>query len=132
MNERQPFLKRTMVSLRQGFTLLFLLIGTMDSFASNRSTGHAPLRICIMVEPSPLTYVSGYANRFQALFHYLAENTADDVQVVTTETLVQDRPNEWLGIPVHYTFGFLLPHYPSMSLSADCTLNGSFGIQSLT
>jgi sulfoquinovosyltransferase len=111
-----------MVSLRQGLTLLLLLIGTMDSFASKSITDHSPLRICVMVEPSPLTYVSGYANRYQALFHYLAENTMDDVQVVTTETLVQDRPKEWLGIPVHYTFGFRLPHYPSMSLSADCTL----------
>jgi sulfoquinovosyltransferase len=121
MKNGNDILGRTtmVVSLRQGLALVTLLLGTMDSFSS---ISHAPLRICIMVEPSPLTYVSGYANRFQALLHYLVENTADDVQVVTTETLVQDRPNEWMGIPVHYTFGVRLPHYPSMSLSADCTL----------
>jgi sulfoquinovosyltransferase len=111
--------------LRQVCTLLIFLVGTMASLASNSSSSssrsQSPLRICILVEPSPLTYVSGYANRFQALLHYLAENTMDNVHVVTTETLVQDRPNEWLGIPVHYTVGVRLPHYPSLSLSADCT-----------
>jgi sulfoquinovosyltransferase len=76
-----------------------------------------------MVEPSPLTYVSGVTNRFLALLRYLAEkHTADDVHVVTAENLVQDRPKEWLGIPFHYTLGVTLPYYPSMSLSADFTL----------
>jgi len=80
------------------------------------------LRLCILVEPSPLTYVSGYANRFQALLHYLAENTTDAVHVVTTEQLVEKRPVDYMGVfPVHYTTGVRLPHYPSLTLSADWT-----------
>lgn len=81
-----------------------------------------PLRVCLFVEPSPFTYVSGYANRFQALLQYIAEYHQDDVQVVTTEVVNTSKlPRKWLRFPIHYTAGFRLPHYPLMSLSCDYT-----------
>lgn len=43
----------------------------------------APQRICIFVEPSPFTYVSGYRNRFTSMIKYLVE-VGCDVLVVTT------------------------------------------------
>lgn len=77
-----------------------------------------PLRVCILVEPSPLTYVSGYANRFQALLSHLCERD-DTVEIVTTEVVAVDPPSVWSGFPVHYTPGVRLPYYPLMSLGTD-------------
>ena len=45
-----------------------------------------PKRICIFVEPSPFTYVSGYKNRFTTMIKYLVE-AGCDVLVVTTGEL---------------------------------------------
>jgi len=78
------------------------------------------MRVCVVVEPSPFTYTSGYKNRFQALFQYL-HDIQDDVEVVTTEVVAQDRPTQWLGYPVHHTCGFRLPGYQLLSLSVDWT-----------
>jgi sulfoquinovosyltransferase len=83
-----------------------------------------PFRICILVEPSPLTYVSGYANRFQALLRYLCE-VQDAVEMVTTEVIVADPPSLWLGFPVHYAAGVRLPHYPLMSICTDWTFKAA-------
>jgi sulfoquinovosyltransferase len=86
------------------------------------SLHHHPLRICVLVEPSPITYVSGYANRFQALLEYLALGCNDEVQIVTTEVVVKERPSQFLGvIPIRYTAGIRLPCYPQMSVSVDYT-----------
>ena len=81
-----------------------------------------------MVEPSPLTYVCGYANRFQALLRHLA-TTDDHVQIVTTDVVAPALPDSWLGFPVHHTGGVRLPHYPLMSLSFDWTLTAARVIQ---
>jgi Glycosyltransferase Family 4 len=84
-----------------------------------------PLRICILVEPSPLTYVSGYANRYQALLQYLHEHQPQDaVELVTAEVVVPNPPTSWSDgkVPVHYTAGVRLPHYPLMSLATDWKL----------
>lgn len=84
-----------------------------------------PLKILVMVEPSPLTYCSGYANRFKELFSHL-KSTNDDVHIVTANDIAAPahmKPNTWLGkFPVHHTQGMRLPHYPLMSISIDYTL----------
>lgn len=81
-----------------------------------------PLKICLLVEPSPFSYTSGYANRFQELIHYLVKN-GDTVEVITTEAVnVHHRVSEWRGVPVHHTFGVRLPWYPLLSVSMDWTL----------
>lgn len=46
----------------------------------------APRRVCIFVEPSPFTYVSGYKNRFTTMIKYLVE-AGCQVLVVTTGAL---------------------------------------------
>jgi hypothetical protein len=82
-----------------------------------------PLKLCIMVEPSPFTYVSGYANRFQELLRHL-KASKEQVEIVTTEVNVKakDRPSESFGFPIHYTRGVRLPLYNQISLSLDWTL----------
>jgi len=79
-----------------------------------------PLRICLFVEPSPITYVSGYANRFQALLRYLSHQK-DHVELTTVELVHPQAPSEWLNIPIHYTRGIRFPCYPVMSISIDWT-----------
>jgi len=79
------------------------------------------LRVCLMVEPCPLTYVSGYANRFQELLKHLAAEK-DSVEIVSVQLLnPKERPKTFLGFPVHYTGGFQMPNYPKLSISFDWT-----------
>jgi sulfoquinovosyltransferase len=107
--------------MQSAFLLILLLSLFPMIFAKDDKT---PLRLCLFVEPSPFTYMSGYANRFQALLQYLADkHLEDDVHIVTTEVVnTMNLPQTWLGFPIHYTAGFRLPHYPLMSLSCDYTL----------
>jgi hypothetical protein len=79
------------------------------------------MKISLLVEPSPITYICGYANRFQALLSHLHKRK-DQVQLVTTEVVVQNKPDNFLGFPIIYTYGFRLPFYPLMSMSCDWTL----------
>lgn len=80
-----------------------------------------PMKVCVMVEPSPFTYVSGYANRFKALCKQLKAMHNDSIDVITVEAVHRNPPKIWNDIPIHYTRGFRLPHYPTMSLSFDWT-----------
>lgn len=84
-----------------------------------------PLRITVLVEPSPLTYTSGYTNRFLQLFQYLHTHCpSDEVEIITTEVVVPQhhRPHAHLHkYPIRYTGGFRLPWYNSMTLSWDWT-----------
>lgn len=102
------------------------LTPSTSSAANNSSNNVTPLldhlHVCVVVEPSPITYMSGYANRFLELFLHL-DRCGDSVSIVTTEVVVQktNRPTTHLGFPVIYTRGFRLPHYPIMSISWDWT-----------
>ena len=50
------------------------------------SIGLEPLKICYVVEPSPLTYFCGYAPLFQALFkHELKHHPNDKLELITSE-----------------------------------------------
>jgi Glycosyltransferase Family 4 len=54
-----------------------------------------PMKICYVIEPSPLTYFSGYASVYQSLFkHALNNQTQDELQLVTTECHVP-QPVTW-------------------------------------
>jgi len=85
---------------------LFLLLLQMTAVvyckgkAVSSLTMSSPIRVCVLVEPSPFTYTCGYKNRFQALFNYL-HHRQDAVEVVTTEVVTQDKPSQYLGFPVH-------------------------------
>ena len=98
----------------------FSSISTMSTLQVTKNNT-AKIKCCVLCEPSPLTYVSGYANRFQELLKYLKHN-GDEVHLITTEVVASARPQHFLNFPVHYTRGFRLPFYRSMTISLDWTL----------
>ena len=103
-------------------SLVLLSLASMSIHHTKGSSATKdPLRVCVLIEPSPFSYVSGYANRFQALLEHLSSEN-DQVQVVTVECLAKDPPNDWKGIPIAYTGAMPLPHYPTMSVCVDYSL----------
>lgn len=74
----------------------------------------------LMVEPTPFTHVSGYANRFKEMLKFL-KKAGDNVDVLTTDagTPEKDLPKEHMGFPIHHTLGFTFPLYRQISLSCD-------------
>jgi len=55
-----------------------------------------PSKVLVLVEPSPLTYVSGYANRFQALFRHLDKRDSN-FEVVTVDVHTPVKPKKVAG-----------------------------------
>jgi len=81
-------------------------------------------RVALLVEPTPFTHVSGYANRFQEMLKHL-ENAGDDVVVATPDD-VPEAPSAFGAFPVTTLAGFRFrPWYPQICLSFD------FGRQAL-
>mmetsp|Transcript_6947 Transcript_6947/g.9375 ORF Transcript_6947/g.9375 Transcript_6947/m.9375 type:complete len:481 (-) Transcript_6947:79-1521(-) len=79
-----------------------------------------PRKVCLMVEPTPFTHVSGYANRFKYMLQYLAK-AGDKVEVLTvdSQTDPKELPKESFGYPIEHTMGFTFPLYNSISLTVD-------------
>lgn len=79
-----------------------------------------PKRICLMVEPTPFTHVSGYANRFKEMLKFL-NKAGDQVDILTVDskTPAKDLPKEFMGYPIRHTLGFTFPLYNHISLTID-------------
>ncbi|GFR39619.1 hypothetical protein Agub_g83 [Astrephomene gubernaculifera] len=87
---------------------------------------HAPRRVCIFVEPSPFTYVSGYKNRFTTMIRFLVE-AGCEVLVVTTgkgytlpgvdSSSFREQPGSWAGARVVSALSFGCPWYAQVPLS---------------
>jgi Glycosyltransferase Family 4 len=79
-----------------------------------------PRRICLMVEPTPFTHVSGMANRFKEMLKFL-KKAGDEVDVLTVDskTPAKDLPKSFLGYPIRHTLGFTFPLYNHISLTFD-------------
>ncbi|KAI2505958.1 Glycosyltransferase Family 4 [Fragilaria crotonensis] len=79
-----------------------------------------PRNICLMVEPTPFTHVSGYANRFQEMLKFL-KKAGDNVDVLTVDskTPAHDLPKSFMGFPIEHTLGFTFPLYNQISLTFD-------------
>jgi Glycosyltransferase Family 4 len=77
-------------------------------------------KICLMVEPTPFTHVSGYANRFKEMLKFLRK-AGDDVDILTVDskTPAHDLPKEFHGFSVSHTQGFTFPLYNHISLTID-------------
>jgi sulfoquinovosyltransferase len=101
------------------------VVGDATTPAFPRPDAVRPMRILILTEPSPLTYVSGQSVRFCALLQHLSEEyPSDQVQLITVDegSHPDARPTHCggsggHGIPVHYASGWHLPQYPTMTLS---------------
>lgn len=79
-----------------------------------------PKKICLMVEPTPFTHVSGYANRFKEMLKYLSK-AGDDVEVLTVDSKTPSNqlPKDSFGYKIHHTLGFTFPLYNQISLTLD-------------
>ena len=80
-----------------------------------------PIKVALLVEPTPFGYVSGYQNRFKELLHFL-HRAGDEVQILTPD----NAPNplrSFLGFPITVVRGFELPQYKTVTLSLDFELH---------
>ena len=69
-----------------------------------------PMRIQLIVEPTPFTHVSGYANRFKEYLKYQKKAGAQ-VSIITPDDS-PDAPSNFLGFPITTIRGFRFPLYP--------------------
>lgn len=84
----------------------------------NRKMG-GKIKVGLMVEPTPFTHVSGYANRFNEMLKNLRK-AGDDVEVITPDN--EDNgaaPQEVHGHRVNNLKGFKFPMYPLITLTFD-------------
>jgi len=81
-----------------------------------------PIKVGLIVEPTPFTHVSGYSNRYKEMLTYL-KMAGDDVEIVTPDDTV-DPPTEFLGYPISYTPGVRFSLYNQIVLSTDFQLEG--------
>jgi sulfoquinovosyltransferase len=83
-------------------------------------------QVCVLCEPSPITYMSGQASRFRLLFKHLSDHHHDThkLQLVTADVVHPNPPTSCFDdkIPIHYTVGFRTTQYESLTLSFDATL----------
>lgn len=73
-----------------------------------------------MVEPTPFTHVSGYANRFQEMLKYLSK-AGDEVDILTVDSKTPraQLPKKAFGFKIRHTLGFTFPLYNQISLTLD-------------
>ena len=81
---------------------------------------HKPRKIALMVEPTPFTHVSGYANRFNEMLRYLSK-AGDKVRVLTVDgkTDQEKLPTDAHGYKIEHTQGFTFPLYNHITLTFD-------------
>ena len=79
-----------------------------------------PRKICLMVEPTPFTHVSGYANRFKEMLKFMSK-AGDEVDILTVDSKTprQELPTSAFGYPIQHTLGFTFPLYNQISLTLD-------------
>lgn len=76
-----------------------------------------PMKVLLLVEPTPFNYVSGYANRFKEMLGYMRQ-AGDEVQVITPDS-DPNPPQEYMGFPITSPKGFKLPIYKKVTLTLD-------------
>ena len=73
-----------------------------------------------MVEPTPFTHVSGYANRFKEMLKFMSKAGDEfDILTVDSKTPADQLPKEAFGYRIQHTLGFTFPLYNQISLTLD-------------
>lgn len=80
-----------------------------------------PLKIALMVEPTPFGYVSGYKNRYEEMLKFLKQ-AGDDVYILTCDKNTNDPATDFLGYPIETNRGYEIPTYPLVTLTYDLSL----------
>eukprot|EP00804_Cyclotella_cryptica_P023168 CCRYP_000371-RA/>CCRYP_000371-RA protein AED:0.05 eAED:0.05 QI:348/1/1/1/1/1/3/259/490 len=79
-----------------------------------------PRSIALLIEPTPFTHISGYANRFNELLRYLSKaGDTVDILTVDSKTPKEELPKQVFGYDIEHTQGFVFPLYNHISLSLD-------------
>jgi sulfoquinovosyltransferase len=85
-------------------------------------TESPPLKILLLVEPTPFTYVSGYANRFKEMLKFL-HKAGDKVQILVPDRNPENAPADFMGFPITTVRGFEFPFYKEVTLTMDTKFN---------
>ncbi|CAM9238517.1 unnamed protein product [Choristocarpus tenellus] len=80
-------------------------------------TDTPPIKVALMIEPTPFTHISGYSNRFREMLKFMSK-AGDDIQILTTDDK-SDAPTCHLQFPITTTGGFRFPLYNHIVLSFD-------------
>ncbi|KAH8098923.1 phosphatidylinositol N-acetylglucosaminyltransferase [Aureococcus anophagefferens] len=83
----------------------------------NKARTPGPRRVALLVEPTPFTHVSGYANRFKEQLKYLKE-FGDDVAIAVPDDK-PEAPDSYDGFPITTVDGFRFPLYAHLCLTGD-------------
>lgn len=96
------------------------LLAAVDDSTAPPLRRNPPRDVALLVEPTPFTHVSGYANRFNEMLRYLSK-AGDRVEILTVDskTPKEDLPTEAFGYPIQHTQGFTWPMYNHISLTFD-------------
>ena len=76
-----------------------------------------PMKIALLVEPTPFGYVSGYKNRFEEMLKFM-KKAGDEVEVLTCDK-DPNAAKDFLGYPISTNRGFEWPIYPLITLTYD-------------
>jgi sulfoquinovosyltransferase len=76
-----------------------------------------PLKVMLVVEPTPFNYISGYANRFKEMLNHM-KKAGDEVSIVTPDK-ADNPPLMYAGYQITSPKGFQFPMYKSITLSLD-------------
>ena len=74
-----------------------------------------PTRVQLIVEPTPFTHVSGYANRFKEYLKY-QKKAGCDVSIITPDD-TPEAPSSFLDFPITTVRGFRFILYPVISMA---------------
>ena len=101
---------------------LCLVDGVMSEYKHLKSSS-SPLRILLLVEPTPFTYVSGYSNRFKEMLQHIKK--AGNIVHILTPDDSANPPTHYEGFPITTLTGFRFFLYNHICLSLD--LQGKTG-----
>jgi hypothetical protein len=76
-----------------------------------------PLRILLIVEPTPFGYTSGYSNRFKEMLDNI-KDCGDEVYILTPDDS-PNPPTSFMGYPITTLGGYRLIFYDHVMLSID-------------
>lgn len=91
-------------------------------------TTEPPLKILLLVEPTPFNYISGYSNRFKEMLKYL-KKANDDVVIISPDRTTYNKPpeitppKEFLGYKIISPRGWEFPFYKQVTLTYDFKFN---------
>jgi len=108
---------------RHSTSALQMVLGNKGNNNNNQAPPlrrNPPRKVCLMVEPTPFTHVSGYANRFNEMLKFLSK-AGDEVDILTVDskTPIDQRPKRAFGYRIRHTQGFTFPLYNHISLTLD-------------